>query len=482
MANGLKRIFGKLDKELHRKLMFSLGHLFAALGDSALLDDAPAISGVVIDSRKAQPSNLFVAFEGEQADGHDFVAHAFENGAIAAMVQKKIEGDFNWYQAGIMPALPCCILVENSETALQQIAHYWRNQFDPQVVAITGSVGKTSTKELTAAVLGQRHRVLKSRGNYNNEIGLPLTILELTDDHDFMALEMGAYQPGEIESLCRIAQPDIGVVTIVSPAHLERMGSLEAIQATKQELVEALPASGSAILNYDEPLVMQMANHTTASVFTYGLNPEADLWADEIGSMGLDGIHFKMRHQDASLHVHVPLLGRHSVHTALRASAVGIRAGMEWDDIISGLQDKQAQLRLVAVEGPNGSLIIDDTYNSSPESALAALNLLHDLDGRRIAVMGDMLELGAAEQESHLLVGRRIAAVADILVTVGVRAQWFGQAAEELGMPASAIYALENADQAINLLEKTIEPADVTLIKGSLGMRLDRIVTALSQD
>ena len=362
-----------------------------------------------------------------------------------------------------------------------RFAQYWRKQFSPQIVGITGSVGKTSSKELIYTVLQQRYCTLKSVGSYNNEIGLPLTVLQLKEEHQYAVLEMGTFGIGEISTLCEIAQPHIGVLTTIGPVHMERMGSLETIQSAKQELVEALPADGTAILNYDDPHVLQMAEHTKAQIFSYGLNESADLWADNIVSMGLDGIRFALHYQTETWHVHVPLLGRHSVHTALRATAVGLVAGLTWDEIITGLQDKRAQLRLVAVEGPNGSLIVDDTYNSSPASALAALNLLQDLDGRRIAVMGDMLELGSMEQESHELVGRRLADVADFMITVGERAKWFAKAALEMGMPADNIYMLPSASSAIPLLLEIIQPEDKVLVKGSRSMQLDEIVTTLSR-
>jgi len=259
------------------------------------------------------------------------------------------------------------------------------------------------------------------------------------------------------------------------------MGSLEAIVEAKQELVEALPVDGVAILNYDEPLVMGMADHTQARLFTYGLSPEADLWADEITSKGLEGVRFVLHYKGRQLHLKVPLLGRHNVHTALRAAAVGINAGMNWDEIVRGLQNRNAQLRLVAVEGPRDSWILDDTYNSSPDSAIAALNLLADLSGRRLAVLGDMLELGSEEARGHELVGRRASHVADILIAVGPLGRMIGEAALAAGMPAAKVHILPETDTLVPLLESLIEPQDVLLVKGSRGLRLDRLVAQLSR-
>src|SRR5690606_3713271 len=299
--------------------------------------------------------------------------------------------------------------------------------------------------------------------------------------HQQVVLEMGMYAQGEIELLCDIAKPQVGVVTIVGPVHMSRLGSLEAIVAAKQELVEALPPHGVAILNQDEPLVMGMARHTEARLFTYGLDNRADLWADDIVSMGLGGVRFTMHHEGDSFRVHVPLLGRHSVHTALRASAAGLAAGMAWEEILDGLRDDRAQLRLLTERGPHGALILDDTYNASPESVIAALNLLKDLQGRRIAVLGDMLELGPAEERSHRLVGRRAKDVAHTLVTVGPRGRLIAEEALRAGMSRERVMSVDEASKAIPLLEELIEAGDVVLVKGSRGVALDQVVAALAR-
>jgi UDP-N-acetylmuramoyl-tripeptide--D-alanyl-D-alanine ligase len=228
---------------------------------------------------------------------------------------------------------------------------------------------------------------------------------------------------------------------------------------------------------------MSMVPHTPARIFTYGLDDSADLWADDIHSMGLDGMRFTLQYGGEALRVQVPLIGRHSVHTALRATAVGLIEGLAWEEIIAGLQaTTAAQLRLVAAPGPNGSVIIDDTYNASPDSTLAALNLLADLDGRHVAVLGDMLELGYMEEEGHRIVGRRAADVAQVLVAVGPRAHWIGEEALAVGMNPQQVFIVERTDEAIPLLEGLIQANDFVLVKGSLGMHMDRIVAALGRD
>ncbi len=474
--------------------MQTLGFILETLTEYRPTGQEPKISSVVIDSRRVESGCLFIAFVGEKHDGHDFVADAFDLGATVALVERSVEGDYHTIDA-TKPATeidlsedllahPICIRVKSTLEALQQLGKSWRDHY-PQlrVIGITGSVGKTTTKELTHAVLAQRYQTLKSEGNYNNEIGLPLSLLRLRPWHERAILEMGMYTQGEISLLAELARPQVGVVTIIGSVHMEWLGSIEAIADAKRELVEVLPAApeGTAILNMDDPLVMEMADHTEARVFTYGLDEEADLWADNIDSMGLEGISFTIHSGRDRLNIHVPLLGRHSVHTSLRAAAVGIIEQLSWDEIVAGLRDMTSQLRLVAVPGPRDSMILDDTYNSSPESAIAALNLLADLSGRRVAVMGDMLELGPVEESSHRLVGRRARGVADLLLAVGSRGRLIGEEALLAGMPSDRVILLEDADDAIPVLEKEIQTGDIVLVKGSRGARLDKIVAALGQ-
>jgi UDP-N-acetylmuramoyl-tripeptide--D-alanyl-D-alanine ligase len=372
-------------------------------------------------------------------------------------------------------------MTENSLLALQKFAAFWRQKFpNVQVVGVTGSVGKTSTKELVWAVLKQRYRTLKSKGNLNSETGLPLMIFELNEMHERAVLEMGMYAPGEIAALCEIAQPSIGVETLVAPIHLERLGTIENIANAKAELVQALPANGWAILNGDDARVKAMRSKTRAQVMTFGLNPSNDIWADAIESQGLEGMEFGLHYKDVHLRVRVPLLGRHSVHTALAAAAVGLVQDLSWEEILQGLSDVSAQLRLIAVPGENGITILDDTYNSSPPSTLSALNLLNEMTGRKIAVLGDMRELGAYEQEGHQLVGIRAADVADVIVAVGPLGKLIGQAAVEQGH-RQVHFADGNVEAAAQIRTLT-QPGDVVLVKGSRGAQMEQIVQALALD
>ena len=445
------------------------------------------LTDAVIDSRQACPGSLFVALKGEREDGHDFVADAFQRGAIAAIVEKEI--DIGCWILDIRRApfqspisnlqSPVCFIVEDSLKALQQLAAYWRGKHTPRVVGVTGSIGKTTTKEMIGGVLCQRFRTLKSKGNYNSEIGLPLTLLKLEPSHQRVVLEMGMYDLGEIAELAAIARPHIGVVTNVGPSHLEKLGTVERIAQAKSELVEALPEDGVAILNGDDPWVRRMAANTKANVFYYGLDPTCDLWANHIESQGLEGIRFRFHHGSEIIYAKVPVLGRHSVHTALAAASVGLVEGQSWEEIIDGLRGA-AQLRLVVVPGLRGSTILDDTYNASPASTIAALNLVEELDGRKIAVLGDMLELGAYEEEGHRKVGRRTLDVVSVLITVGERGRLIAEASLAWGMEAEKVIIEEDNERVIARLREIVAPGDIILVKGSRGMKMEEIVAALA--
>ena len=447
------------------------------------------VTDALIDSRYTIPGSLFVALPGERVDGHDFVEDAFARGASFAFVQRDISGDNPVLDLRVAaspdavapPDAPLVIRVENTLQALQQVARFWRRKLNLRVIGITGSVGKSTTKELAAAVLEQRYSTLKNSGNLNNEIGLPLTILRLSEGHQRAVLEMGLYVPGEIAFLCDLAQPHVGVITNVGTVHAERAGSQEAIARGKAELVQSLPPApdGVAILNYDDPWVRDMAGQTQAQVFFYGMEPQADLWADQVEGLGLEGIRFRLHYGNETMHLRVPLIGRHSVHTALRAAAVGLVEGLTWQEIVNGLRAGHTQLRLVAVRAESGALLLDDTYNASPQSMMAALNLLDEMDGRKIAVLGDMLELGPYELQGHEKVGIRAAEVADEIVTIGERGRMIAAAACRAKFPNCELTELENSDQAIEFLRDLLQANDVVLVKGSRGMCMDRIVAVL---
>ncbi|MCZ2122984.1 MAG: UDP-N-acetylmuramoyl-tripeptide--D-alanyl-D-alanine ligase [Anaerolineales bacterium] len=467
--------------------MLTIADLLEALTAYRPPNAHAVITEGAIDSRQVIPASLFIAIPGEKVDGHDFVSEAFKRGASFALIQREVDASLRTLdlrnglsaESPLDFSTPLCLRVENTVSALQQIARFWRRKLDLTVIGITGSVGKSTTKEAVADLLGVKYHTLRSPGNLNNEIGLPLTMLKLGPGYERAVLEMGFYVPGEIQFLCDIALPKIGVVSNIGTVHAERAGSQEAIARGKSELIQALPADGVAILNFDDPWVRKMEEKSKARVFFYGLSPEADLWADQIEGLGLDGVRFQLHHKREAIHVHVPMIGRHSVHTALRAASVGLNDGLDWEQIVDGLSSGASQLRLVVVRSKNGALILDDTYNASPESMLAALNLLDELDGRKIAALGDMLELGPYERQGHEMVGMRASQVAKILLTYGTRAHIIAESAKRAGMKPANILEFETLEPLVDWLNQNLTVNDSVLIKGSHGLHMERITAAL---
>ncbi|HMO56402.1 MAG TPA: UDP-N-acetylmuramoyl-tripeptide--D-alanyl-D-alanine ligase [Roseiflexaceae bacterium] len=451
-----------------------------------------AFSEAVIDSRLATPGCLFVALRGERVDGHDFLADAMAHGARGALVQREqierlrladpvtvldTSNDAGWgsnHEAFLL------IAVDEPLAAVQRLASFHRSRLTTTVIGVTGSVGKTSTKEATAAVLQQAFRTLKTPRSYNSEATLPIVLLQIADHHDVAVLEMGMYQPGDIALLADIARPQIGIVTNVGPSHLERVGSLDGIQQAKSELPRALPADGVAILNYDDRRVRAMAELTAARPFFYGCDASADLWGELIENRGFGGISIRAHYQGAAVELELPLIGVHSLYTALAGAAAGLVMGMEWDAIRAGLQHAGTAARLRTLSGPHGTTLIDDTYNAAPASMQAALQILAATPGRRIAVLGDMRELGTIEEAAHRQVGEWAAGIADILVTLGRCGRWIAIGAREAGMPAEQIIAVDERAEVVALLEELIVPGDTILLKGSRAMEMEQIVAALA--
>ncbi len=441
---------------------------------------AARFSSVAVDSRQATPGALFVALRGQKHDGHAFVAQALARGATGALVER-VPADCAW---ALDPEAdgPPLVVVPSTQQALEAMARYeMERHAELEVVGVTGSLGKTTTKEVIAGVLARKRRVLKSEGNLNSEIGLPLTLLNgLSLHHEIAVLEMGMYAPGDIRLLARLARPRIGVVTSVLPVHLERLGTIERIQAAKQELVEELPADGVAVLNADDARVAAMAGATRARVVRYGVAPEADVRAENIDSQGLMGVVFDLEHAGQRRHVRLPLLGAHSVHAALAAAAVALEERFDLSEAAEALHELTPTLRLLVVDGINGSRIVDDSYNASPESTLAALNLLRELPGRRkIAVLGDMLELGAEEVPGHRRVGTRAALVLDLLITYGERSRLTADEARTAGLRPDQVVEAGSLEQIVDLLSRRLRPGDDVLVKGSRAMGLDVVAQAI---
>ena len=448
----------------------------ARIGGGRLERDAgKSVRGAAVDSRLVRPGNLFVALSGERTDGHDHLVAAVEAGASAVLVSRP----------GALPAGlgdVSVIRVGSPLPALHALAAAWRRRFAPLTVGITGSLAKTSTKEAVADVLATRLCTLRNSGNENNEIGLPLTVLRLGAEHQALVLEMGMYVEGDIAELVRIGRPSIGVVTSVLPVHLSRIGTIEAIEAEKGRLVEGLPPDGTAVLNADDPRVRRMASRTVARVVTYGFAADADVGAEEVEPGGVEGMRFVVRTASWRRAMAIPTLGRHAVHNALAAAAVGIAAGLRPDEIERGLADTVAPphrgelIRLGAVT------IVDDSYNAAPASMLAALDVLAGLPGRRIAVLGEMLELGAGHDAGHRAVGQAAARVADLLVVVGDGAGGIADGALEGGLESDRVHRVADRAAALEALRPRLVAGDVVLVKASNGIGLHLLVDALRAD
>ena len=451
----------------------TLSELAAATGGRVLHSSDRPIHGVAVDSRTVGPGNLFVALAGERTDGHRFLRAAVEAGAAALLVNLLPSEAADLAREGG----PTIVAVPDTLFGLHAVAATWRARFTPLIVGVTGSIAKTSTKEAIATVLSERFVTLKSEGNANNEIGLPLTILRMGPEHEAAVLEMGMYVGGEIAQLAMIAQPKIGVVTAVREVHLSRIGSIDAVERAKGELVQALPVNGMAVLNADDPRVLRMRDISVAEVLTYGFSPDADVRAEDVASAGLDGMSFMLVTPAGRVRTSTPALGRHGVHNGLAAAAVGIAAGLDLDLIAAGLSRGWHAPHRDEIVRVGSLTILDDSYNASPASMIAALELLATLPGRHVAVLGEMRELGEAHDRGHREVGAAAAGLAEVVVVVGEGAAGIAAGAASLG---GAVVAVPDRDAALAALRELLRPGDVVLVKASRGAELERIVESLA--
>lgn len=444
--------------------------------------------GAAVDSRLVQPGEVFIALRGANTDGQRFIAAAVAAGASAVVCSAPDDTA----TARKVPQL----VVPDPLSVLQQLARA-RLAHQPQtvVIGVTGSAGKTSVKEAIAALLTHAAPTLKTHASFNTETGLPLTVLRLEPEHRYAVLEMGAQWVGEIAMLCRIAPPHIGVVTTVGPAHLEYFGSIENVERAKSELVRALPKAGIAILNDDDRRVRRMGRRTTARVLTFGRRVGADVRALRVSGDPLRGLRFTLTYGDQQARVHLNIPGEHAVSTALAAAAVALNCGLSIEAVAAGLGELRAPRRRGEIkDGPNGSILFDDSYNANRQSVEAALALLHAAKlpkgARRWAVLGDMFELGTHSAAEHALVGTAAASKVDELVAVGHDAAHLVRAARAAGLPADRIHLFQAdvdeasdlaqaRDAAATLVRERAGRGDLILVKGSLGMGMDAIVRAL---
>ncbi len=458
--------------------------LLAASGGVLVKRSDRAIRGGAVDSRLVTAGCLFVALAGERTDGHRFLRAVTEAGAAAILVSRDPDpaaGEPAFESLGDITI----VRVPDTLRALHAVAAAWRTRFSPLVVGITGSIAKTSTKEAVAGVLARRFVTLRTEGNQNNEVGLPLTVLRLGPEHEAAVLEMGMYVGGEIRDLAAIGRPSIGIVTAVQPVHLSRIGTIEAIENAKAELIEALPPAGEggvAILNLDDARVGRMASRTRARVLTYGFDAASDVSADAIVSAGFRGMQFRLRTPGGEVDAAIPSLGKLAVHNALAATAAGLAAGMTLEEILPGLAVTATAPHRSAIVKARGMVIVDDAYNASPGSMRAALDLLGGLPGRHVAVLGEMRELGDAHEAGHREVGAA-AADLDLLVVVdgapGGAAAGIAEGARAAGLAPQRILTATDAADAVGKLRAAAAEGDVVLVKASRGVELERVVDGL---
>jgi UDP-N-acetylmuramoyl-tripeptide--D-alanyl-D-alanine ligase len=450
------------------------GGVLGSRGDPTTVVRGP----VVADSRRVVDGALFVAVAGEHVDGHDFAVKAVADGAVAVLAARPIDA----------PA----VVVDDTVLALGRLARGYLGRLDPTVVGITGSSGKTSTKDLLAQVLGRFAPTVAPEGSFNTEVGVPLTVLRADADTRFLVLEMSARGVGHIAYLCGIAPPRIGVVLNVGVAHLGEFGSRETIARAKGELVEALPADGGvAVLNADDPLVSAMRSRTKARVVTFGLGPDADVRAGDVRLDELARPRFRLSTPHGELDVRLALHGAHQVANAAAVAAVALELGMPPDRLAAALRDARpvSKWRMEVRSRPDGATVVNDAYNANPDSMRAALAALVAMAGqagarrRAFAVLGVMAELGPHSEAAHVEVGRAAAASGlDRLVVVGEAAAGIAQGAVAGGLPAAAVTVVADAEQAVALLRGQVQGDDVVLVKASRSADLQRVAQALLVD
>jgi len=434
-------------------------------------DLAVPLAGVSIDTRTLGPGEAFFAIRGPHLDGHAYVKDAAARGASCLVIHSVPEE---------LPSSVPTVLVDETTRALGRFAAWHRGRFTVPVAAVTGSNGKTTTKEMMAAVLSALGPVLKPESSFNNQWGLPLTLLKLGGQHRAVALELGANQPGEIAALAAISRPSVGVVTVVSSAHTEFFGSLDGVQAEKSALVRAIPADGAVVLNADDPRVLAMRSDSAARVLTVSARRRADVRAIGRPEETEAGVRFTLDAAGSMLTVQLRFAGRHNVMNALAAAGVGLAVGLDAERIAQGLESAHPVAGRCVWRRAGDIRILDDTYNANPTSVRAALATLATATDapRRVVVFGDMLELGEIAARAHRAAGRAVAASgAAELIGVGPLARLTVEAARRAGLHES--HHVTTFEDTVALLLKRLAPRDVVLVKGSRGMKMERVVDAL---
>lgn len=464
----------------------SVAELASAVGGDLYADDAErrrVVSGLVWDSRSVVPGNIFLAMPGEHVDGNDYIVPAVQAGAGAIMCTRLPDASTR----AIIGEFACpCIVVPDGPAALWELASWWRRKLHAVVVGVTGSTGKTSTKDFLRSVLSRRFKTCATVANHNNEIGVPATILAADADTEVLIVEMGMRGMGQIERLCQLAMPSIGVVTNIGVSHLELLGSQDNIALAKSELLAALPVTGLAVLNADDPYTPFLRTHGLleehgVKTLTFGFSYGADVHASEPGFDLTGCAEFVMEVQgQPQVSTKLSLPGRYNVMNALAAAAVGSYLGMAADEIAAGLAAaKGSGMRMEVEHARSGITVVNDAYNANPDSMCAALDTVRDMDcsGRHVAVLGDMGELGDDEVRMHENVGRHaFDSGVDLLVCVGTLSEGIARGALSAGMDPQAVKHFATVDEALEFLSSGLAQGDLVLVKASRFMGLERIV------
>ena len=455
-------------------IQMKLNELCKAVNGELIAGDKGEFKGVSIDSRKIDAGQLFFAIIGERLDGHQFVESAFENGGSGAIVERKVDLELKPGQF--------MVKVEDTTQALQELAHYYRNKFsDLKVVGITGSAGKTTTKDMTAAVLSQKYNTLKTKGNLNNYYGLPLTLFQLNSEHQVLVVEMGMSNLKEIELLATLAEPQIGIVTNVGYSHLENLKTIDNVAKAKQELVENLSGEKIAVLNGDDNRVVEMAE-LADKVYFYGEREDAEFRLVDFKEEGLQGSKMDFRAFGTRYSFQLPLPGEHNAYNALAAIAVGNILDMNFADIQQGLMSFEPSAMRMDIQHLDSDItILNDAYNANPDSMKASLKVLSRSEGRNIAVLGDMLELGEYAEESHREIGQFAAQLGiDQIIVKGEFKDIVADGAKQVGYTGDKVTTYQDNQGIIEKLNAIIQPGDTILIKGSRGMAMEGIVDAIA--
>lgn len=457
-------------------MKLTLGQIADWIHAEGIFDTTAEALGYSIDSRSIGAGDLFFAVKGERLDGHDFVAAALDDGAVAAVVSNRwlIPADVD--EAKLLRVADCedCVL-----DALQRLANAVRRHWAGRVIGVTGSAGKTTTKEAVAEVLAARFRVLKSAGNLNNAFGLPLQLLKLEREHEVAVIEMGMNHAGEIAALAKIAEPDWAVISNVAPVHVEFFpDGLAGIAKAKYELVESLPPNGIAVLNADDPYVKDFGRGMEDRAVFYGLEKTAQVRAEKIEEAGIQGVHFDVVADGERAHVRLKLLGRHNVLNVLAAISVGLRSGISLDECARAVGELRSSDKRGEVLSWRGATLINDSYNSNPRALDAMVDALMAMPGERhIAIAGEMLELGSEAATLHEACGRRMAEKG-VSTVIGVRGAAAALVEGALAAGGDASF-VATPEQAGEWMRSNLRQGDVVLLKASRGVRLEKALAEL---